>query len=154
MKTVFKSHAAVMTVSSNSDILHWTQKDTERHRMAAAPVEYTIGGVKINFPCKAYPSQLAMMNSVRSVVLTDLLLCFTVNKHVCNPVSSVPYKTFKLASLVLIDICNLCHFVPLRSFVDLTMGSTVYWRALLAVGRVLLCFVRPSHGSKHSLVCL
>uniref|UniRef100_A0A8C1PH51 DNA 5'-3' helicase n=1 Tax=Cyprinus carpio TaxID=7962 RepID=A0A8C1PH51_CYPCA len=37
--------------------------------MAAAPVEYTIGGVKINFPCKAYPSQLAMMNSVRSVVL-------------------------------------------------------------------------------------
>uniref|UniRef100_A0A671MWE3 DNA 5'-3' helicase n=1 Tax=Sinocyclocheilus anshuiensis TaxID=1608454 RepID=A0A671MWE3_9TELE len=32
--------------------------------MAAAPVEYTIGGVKINFPCKAYPSQLAMMNSI------------------------------------------------------------------------------------------
>ncbi|XP_062872398.1 Fanconi anemia group J protein [Trichomycterus rosablanca] len=27
-------------------------------------VEYTIGGVKINFPCKAYPSQLAMMNSI------------------------------------------------------------------------------------------
>ncbi|XP_052514364.1 Fanconi anemia group J protein [Budorcas taxicolor] len=26
--------------------------------------EYTIGGVKINFPCKAYPSQLAMMNSI------------------------------------------------------------------------------------------
>uniref|UniRef100_A0A671MU76 DNA 5'-3' helicase n=1 Tax=Sinocyclocheilus anshuiensis TaxID=1608454 RepID=A0A671MU76_9TELE len=32
--------------------------------MAAASVEYTIGGVKINFPCKAYPSQLAMMNSI------------------------------------------------------------------------------------------
>ncbi|XP_051719265.1 Fanconi anemia group J protein isoform X2 [Ctenopharyngodon idella] len=32
--------------------------------MAAAPVDYTIGGVKINFPCKAYPSQLAMMNSI------------------------------------------------------------------------------------------
>jgi len=50
--------------------------------MAATPVDYTIGGVKINFPCKAYPSQLAMMNSVRSVVLslvTDLLMCFTVN---------------------------------------------------------------------------
>lgn len=30
----------------------------------AAPVEYTIGGVKIQFPCKAYPSQLAMMNSI------------------------------------------------------------------------------------------
>ncbi|XP_023558932.1 Fanconi anemia group J protein isoform X2 [Octodon degus] len=26
--------------------------------------EYTIGGVKISFPCKAYPSQLAMMNSI------------------------------------------------------------------------------------------
>lgn len=32
--------------------------------MAATPVEYIIGGVKINFPCKAYPSQLAMMNSI------------------------------------------------------------------------------------------
>ncbi|KAL0973123.1 hypothetical protein UPYG_G00199270 [Umbra pygmaea] len=32
--------------------------------MAAVPVEYTIGGVKIQFPCKAYPSQLAMMNSI------------------------------------------------------------------------------------------
>ncbi|CAB1422446.1 unnamed protein product [Pleuronectes platessa] len=32
--------------------------------MAKSPVEYTIGGVKINFPCKAYPSQLAMMNSI------------------------------------------------------------------------------------------
>lgn len=32
--------------------------------MAADTVEYTIGGVKINFPCKAYPSQLAMMNSI------------------------------------------------------------------------------------------
>ncbi|KAL4647191.1 Fanconi anemia group J protein [Arapaima gigas] len=32
--------------------------------MAAAAVEYTIGGVKIQFPCKAYPSQLAMMNSI------------------------------------------------------------------------------------------
>ncbi|KAM9318620.1 Fanconi anemia group J protein [Pholidichthys leucotaenia] len=32
--------------------------------MAPAPVEYTIGGVKIHFPCKAYPSQLAMMNSI------------------------------------------------------------------------------------------
>ncbi|XP_055022921.1 Fanconi anemia group J protein isoform X2 [Boleophthalmus pectinirostris] len=30
----------------------------------ASPVEYTIGGVKIHFPCKAYPSQLAMMNSI------------------------------------------------------------------------------------------
>ncbi|KAJ8358971.1 hypothetical protein SKAU_G00154960 [Synaphobranchus kaupii] len=32
--------------------------------MASPSVEYTIGGVKINFPCKAYPSQLAMMNSI------------------------------------------------------------------------------------------
>ncbi|GLD52973.1 Fanconi anemia group J protein isoform X1, partial [Lates japonicus] len=32
--------------------------------MATSPVEYTIGGVKIRFPCKAYPSQLAMMNSI------------------------------------------------------------------------------------------
>ncbi|XP_040929439.1 Fanconi anemia group J protein isoform X2 [Betta splendens] len=29
-----------------------------------AGVEYTIGGVKIHFPCKAYPSQLAMMNAI------------------------------------------------------------------------------------------
>lgn len=32
--------------------------------MAASSVGYTIGGVKIQFPCKAYPSQLAMMNSI------------------------------------------------------------------------------------------
>lgn len=32
--------------------------------MSSVWSEYTIGGVKINFPCKAYPSQLAMMNSV------------------------------------------------------------------------------------------
>ncbi|XP_066551926.1 Fanconi anemia group J protein [Amia ocellicauda] len=32
--------------------------------MATFPSEYTIGGVKIQFPCKAYPSQLAMMNSI------------------------------------------------------------------------------------------
>uniref|UniRef100_UPI00398ED2FE Fanconi anemia group J protein isoform X2 n=1 Tax=Pristiophorus japonicus TaxID=55135 RepID=UPI00398ED2FE len=32
--------------------------------MASSASEYTIGGVKILFPCKAYPSQLAMMNSI------------------------------------------------------------------------------------------
>ncbi|KAM9733847.1 Fanconi anemia group J protein isoform 2-T4 [Menidia menidia] len=32
--------------------------------MGKTLVEYTIGGVKIQFPCKAYPSQLAMMNSI------------------------------------------------------------------------------------------
>ncbi|XP_035767254.1 Fanconi anemia group J protein homolog [Neolamprologus brichardi] len=32
--------------------------------MTSSPVEYTIGGVKIHFPCKAYPSQLAMMNLI------------------------------------------------------------------------------------------
>ncbi|KAJ6653686.1 hypothetical protein lerEdw1_008812 [Lerista edwardsae] len=32
--------------------------------MASATSEYTIGGVKILFPCKAYPSQLAMMNAI------------------------------------------------------------------------------------------
>ncbi|TNN01432.1 hypothetical protein fugu_010814 [Takifugu bimaculatus] len=32
--------------------------------MPASPLEYTIGGVKIQFPRKAYPSQLAMMNSI------------------------------------------------------------------------------------------
>ncbi|XP_006833695.1 PREDICTED: Fanconi anemia group J protein [Chrysochloris asiatica] len=32
--------------------------------MSSINSEYTIGGVKINFPCKAYPSQLAMMNSI------------------------------------------------------------------------------------------
>ncbi|XP_053310559.1 Fanconi anemia group J protein [Spea bombifrons] len=32
--------------------------------MASTCSEYTIGGVKILFPCKAYPSQLAMMNSI------------------------------------------------------------------------------------------
>ncbi|XP_030599345.1 Fanconi anemia group J protein isoform X2 [Archocentrus centrarchus] len=32
--------------------------------MTPSPVKYTIGGVKIDFPCKAYPSQLAMMNSI------------------------------------------------------------------------------------------
>ncbi|XP_054857838.1 Fanconi anemia group J protein [Eublepharis macularius] len=32
--------------------------------MASTVSEYTIGGVKILFPCKAYPSQLAMMNAI------------------------------------------------------------------------------------------
>ncbi|KAM8976031.1 Fanconi anemia group J protein [Pelodytes ibericus] len=32
--------------------------------MSSTLSEYTIGGVKIMFPCKAYPSQLAMMNSI------------------------------------------------------------------------------------------
>ncbi|XP_026538539.1 Fanconi anemia group J protein homolog [Notechis scutatus] len=32
--------------------------------MASRTSEYTIGGVKILFPCKAYPSQLAMMNAI------------------------------------------------------------------------------------------
>ncbi|XP_066491855.1 Fanconi anemia group J protein [Tiliqua scincoides] len=32
--------------------------------MASGTPEYTIGGVKILFPCKAYPSQLAMMNAI------------------------------------------------------------------------------------------
>ncbi|XP_069082547.1 Fanconi anemia group J protein isoform X2 [Pleurodeles waltl] len=32
--------------------------------MATTLSEYTIGGVKIIFPCKAYPSQLAMMNAI------------------------------------------------------------------------------------------
>ncbi|XP_063311363.1 Fanconi anemia group J protein [Pelobates fuscus] len=32
--------------------------------MSTTLSEYTIGGVKILFPCKAYPSQLAMMNSI------------------------------------------------------------------------------------------
>lgn len=36
----------------------------EQRKMSTSSVEYTIGGVKIDFPCKAYPSQLAMMNSV------------------------------------------------------------------------------------------
>ncbi|KAM4844620.1 Fanconi anemia group J protein [Thomomys bottae] len=32
--------------------------------MSSMNSEYTIGGVKIFFPCKAYPSQLALMNSI------------------------------------------------------------------------------------------
>ncbi|KFZ64989.1 Fanconi anemia group J protein, partial [Antrostomus carolinensis] len=32
--------------------------------MSSDTSEYTIGGVKIIFPCKAYPSQLAMMNAI------------------------------------------------------------------------------------------
>uniref|UniRef100_A0A7M4EXB3 DNA 5'-3' helicase n=1 Tax=Crocodylus porosus TaxID=8502 RepID=A0A7M4EXB3_CROPO len=32
--------------------------------MSSDVSEYTIGGVKILFPCKAYPSQLAMMNAI------------------------------------------------------------------------------------------
>ncbi|XP_065429263.1 Fanconi anemia group J protein isoform X7 [Chrysemys picta bellii] len=32
--------------------------------MSSVVSEYTIGGVKIIFPCKAYPSQLAMMNAI------------------------------------------------------------------------------------------
>lgn len=32
--------------------------------MSSDVSQYTIGGVKIMFPCKAYPSQLAMMNAI------------------------------------------------------------------------------------------
>ncbi|XP_052051090.1 Fanconi anemia group J protein isoform X2 [Apodemus sylvaticus] len=32
--------------------------------MSSVSSEYTIGGVRIHFPCKAYPAQLAMMNSI------------------------------------------------------------------------------------------
>lgn len=35
--------------------------------MSSDVSEYTIGGVKIIFPCKAYPSQLAMMNAVSRI---------------------------------------------------------------------------------------
>lgn len=42
----------------------------QERKMPAPPLEYTIGGVKIQFPRKAYPSQLAMMNSV-SVILNQ-----------------------------------------------------------------------------------
>ena len=31
---------------------------------ATVPSTYTIGGVRVEFPAKAYPSQLAMMNKV------------------------------------------------------------------------------------------
>lgn len=44
-----------------------TPQQTSGHpggSMASAPLQYTIGGVKVHFPCKAYPSQLAMMNSI------------------------------------------------------------------------------------------
>ncbi|XP_069471187.1 Fanconi anemia group J protein isoform X2 [Ambystoma mexicanum] len=37
---------------------------SKEETMASTLSEYTIGGVKIVFPCKAYPSQLAMMNSI------------------------------------------------------------------------------------------
>lgn len=47
--------------------------------MATSAVEYTIGGVKIHFPCKAYPSQLAMMNSVSDESL-HLLINYPVVK--------------------------------------------------------------------------
>ncbi|XP_062362935.1 Fanconi anemia group J protein isoform X2 [Cinclus cinclus] len=36
----------------------------EKLAMSSVGAEYTIGGVKILFPCKAYPSQLAMMNAI------------------------------------------------------------------------------------------
>lgn len=41
----------------------------EQKNMAKSSVEYIIGGVKIHFPCKAYPSQLAMMNSVSDIFI-------------------------------------------------------------------------------------
>jgi len=37
--------------------------------MSSDVSEYTIGGVKIIFPCKAYPSQLAMMNAVSRIYI-------------------------------------------------------------------------------------
>lgn len=40
--------------------------------MSSDVSEYTIGGVKIRFPCKAYPSQLAMMNAVSRIYISLL----------------------------------------------------------------------------------
>ena len=38
--------------------------------MSSDVSQYTIGGEKIMFPCKAYPSQLAMMNAVSRICMT------------------------------------------------------------------------------------
>ena len=49
--------------------------------MATSSVEYTIGGVKIHFPCKAYPSQLAMMNSV------SIVMALPIRYIRCTPIT-------------------------------------------------------------------
>jgi len=51
--------------------------------MEAPPTQsYTINGVKVQFPCKAYPSQLSMMAKVISVACND---DFHMN-FICNNV--------------------------------------------------------------------
>lgn len=46
--------------------------------MPSDGAEYTIGGVKILFPCKAYPSQLAMMNAVSTIYGGQDLVCSNI----------------------------------------------------------------------------
>lgn len=49
-----------------------------------APTTYTIGGVKVEFPTKAYPSQLAMMNKVRLLDITKISFIFTYALPSCS----------------------------------------------------------------------
>lgn len=71
---------------------HW-----ELREMATSPVEYTIGGVKIHFPCKAYPSQLAMMNSVSDITCQ----CELAASLLLYPFSHMPSDTHASINLSL-----------------------------------------------------
>uniref|UniRef100_A0A671MU81 DNA 5'-3' helicase n=1 Tax=Sinocyclocheilus anshuiensis TaxID=1608454 RepID=A0A671MU81_9TELE len=90
--------------------------------MAAASVEYTIGGVKINFPCKAYPSQLAMMNSIirglnngqhcllesptgsgKSLALLCSALAWQQAQSPKPPLADLPHEVYFLVSAVKSD---------------------------------------------------
>lgn len=76
--------------------------------MATSAVEYTIGGVKIHFPCKAYPSQLAMMNSV-----SDESLYVLINYPVVT--TSIAYWPI----LIYEDVCHPSNDEILRFFLCL-----------------------------------
>ncbi|XP_061073345.1 Fanconi anemia group J protein [Conger conger] len=120
--------------------------------MAAPPVEYTIGGVKIGFPCKAYPSQLAMMNSIvrglnhgqhcllesptgsgKSLALLCSGLAWQQAQHAKAQQDSSPQESCKKPDMTTPCQCT-CHTSPPRApsipeakppTVDLTGADTV-----------------------------
>jgi len=45
---------------------------------------YTINSVKVQFPCKAYPSQLSMMDKVGIVIIRIIIIIITMTIILIN----------------------------------------------------------------------
>ncbi|XP_059127398.1 Fanconi anemia group J protein [Peromyscus eremicus] len=108
--------------------------------MSSVSSEYTIGGVKINFPCKAYPAQLAMMSSIvrglnssQHCLLESptgsgkslALLCSALawqQSHVGKPVDEGLNKKPEVPS----SCCCACHSKNL-TYSDMSTGTSPHF---------------------------